>query len=180
MSLKSLAQAVGLSEAYLSRLENHKAPITVDNLGRIAAALSVRIEEFFAQASSSRPLVITRSGKGHPARFRGRNGFAATLLAHGKRRKLMEPIILDVGGARKDMPVKSHSGQEFNYVLEGVCLFIYGGERYTLQTGDSAYFDAEVPHAVRPISGSPCRLLAVVGSDEFSMHGDLMTLLNDR
>ena len=38
LTLKKMASTVGLSEAYLSRLENHKAPITVDNLGKIAAA----------------------------------------------------------------------------------------------------------------------------------------------
>ena len=179
LTLKSMASAVGLSEAYLSRLENHKAPITVDNLGKIAAALSVPLEEFFAPTSHEPSMVITRAGKGKMARFRGPNGFHACLLANQKRRKVMEPILIEVDTAQGEIPLKSHSGQEFNHITMGSCLFFYAGERYTLHEGDSVYFDADVPHAVRPLNKKPCRLLAVVGSDEFSMHGDMMVLLNE-
>lgn len=180
MTLKELASSIGLSEAYLSRLENHKAPISIDNLAKIAATLGVPMEQFFGSSIPESPLVITRSGKGKPANFRGPKGFIATLLAHGKRRKIMEPLILDVHTATEDIPLKRHSGQEFNYIIEGTCQFLFGKESYILRAGDSLYFNADLPHAVRPIKGKKCRLLAVVGSDEFSMHGDLMALLNDR
>jgi transcriptional regulator with XRE-family HTH domain len=179
LTLKKMASTVGLSEAYLSRLENHKAPITVDNLGKIAAALSVPLEEFFAPTSHEPSMIITRAGKGKAARFRGPNGFHATLLAGQKRRKVMEPILIEVDTAQAEIPLKSHSGQEFNLITKGSCLFLYAGERYTLNEGDSVYFDADVPHAVRPLEGITCQLLAVVGSDEFSMHGDMMVLLNE-
>jgi transcriptional regulator with XRE-family HTH domain len=179
MTLKQLAVSIGLSEAYLSRLENHKAPISVDNLAKIAESLGVGVEQFFATAAPDEPLVITRSGKGRQARFRGKKGFVATLLAHGKRRKVMEPLLIDVHTATGEIPLKQHPGQEFNHVIEGTCEFVFGKESYTLLTGDSTFFDASIPHAVRPIPGKKCRLLAVIGSDEFAMHGDLMTLLND-
>lgn len=179
MTLRKVAAAVGLSEAYMSRLENHKAPITVDNLARIADALSVRIEEFFAAPAQATPLLITRAGHGKEAKFRGRRGFPARLLAHKKRRKIMEPIMLEVSGAKGEIRKKCHTGQEFNFIVKGSCEFIYGGERFVLYQGDSAYFDADVPHAVRPLPDTTCQLLAVVASDEFSMHGDLMLLLDE-
>ena len=180
LTLKSLASTVGLSEAYLSRLENHKAPITVDNLGKIADALSVPLEEFFAPTSHEPSMIITRAGKGKTARFRGPNGFQATLLAGQMRRKVMEAIVIVVDSTQAEIPLKSHSGQEFNHITKGSCLFFYAGERYTLHEGDSVYYDAEVPHAVRPLEEITCQLLAVVGSDEFSMHGDLMVLLDEQ
>ncbi len=179
MTLKQLATSIGLSEAYLSRLENHKAPISVDNLAKIAETLGVPVEQFFATAAPDAPLVITRAGEGKKARFRGKKGFMATLLANGKRRKVMEPLLVEVHTSTGEIPLKQHTGQEFNFVFEGTCRFFFGKETYILRAGDSTYFDAGIPHAVRPVPGEKCRLLAVVGSDEFAMHGDLMTLLND-
>lgn len=180
MTLKALAGAIGLSEAYLSRLENHKAPISVDNLAKIAATFGVPLEQFFGSSIPDAPLVLTRANKGKEARFRGPTGYTAALLAYGKRRKIMEPLLIDLPASLGEIPLKQHSGQEFNFVVEGSCQFLFGKETYLLRTGDSTYFDAEVPHAIRPLKGKTCRLLAVVGSDEFPLHGDLMTLLNAR
>jgi quercetin dioxygenase-like cupin family protein len=75
------------------------------------------------------------------------------------------------------MPLKSHSGEEFNYVLEGECLLIYGDDRIHLREGDCVYYDASIPHAAHAIKGSPSRLLVVVSSRDYLFHGDLSRLL---
>lgn len=92
----------------------------------------------------------------------------------------MESLLIDLPASMGEILLKRHSGQEFNLMVAGSCQFFFGKKTYLFQTGDSTYFDAEVPHAARPLKGKTCRLLAVVGSDEFPLHGDLMTLLNDR
>lgn len=180
MTLRELAETIGLSEAYFSRLENHKAPISVDNLAKIAAALEVPLEQFFPVSTADAPLVINRAGNGKKARLRGKDGYLGLLLASGKRRKIMEPLLIDVHSTTSEIPLKQHAGQEFDYILEGSCQLIFGKDKYILSAGDSAYFEAGVPHAVRPITKKKCRLLAIVGSDEFPLHGDLLTLLNGR
>ena len=43
---------------------------------------------------------------------------------------------------------------------------LYIGEiSYVLKTGDSAYFDSGVPHAMRALGGVPTKFLAVVIGD---------------
>ena len=73
-----------------------------------------------------------------------------------------------------------HSGEEFNYVIEGEMEFhteIYAPVRLT--AGSSIYFDAEMKHAHVRVGGGPCRILAILcprmeplaasGSDRRSM-----------
>jgi len=47
MTLKVLGQASGLSDAYLSRVENGKTAINIANLSKVAHALGVELSAFF-------------------------------------------------------------------------------------------------------------------------------------
>jgi quercetin dioxygenase-like cupin family protein len=112
-------------------------------------------------------------------RFRGRKGFRVELLAHLKKGKLMEPLLVDLASAEHDVPLQSHAGQEFNYVVEGRCLFLFGKERIELETGDAVFFDASVLHVCRAL-GKPSRILAVAASPDYPLHGNIAVLLEDR
>jgi transcriptional regulator with XRE-family HTH domain len=180
MTLDQLGEASDLSEAYLSRVENHKAAITIAGLERLAHALGVSIGVFFEQDEASSPLSVCRAGQGRTGRLRKPRGFPYELLAGDKKGKLMEPIIADIGAAAGPVALKSHAGEEFNYVLEGQCDLVYGKETLSLRRGDAVYYDATVPHAARAIKGKPCRILAVVASRDYLFHGDLSRLLNEQ
>jgi mannose-6-phosphate isomerase-like protein (cupin superfamily) len=86
---------------------------------------------------------------------------------------------VDLASAKAAVPLKAHSGQEFNYVIEGRCVFHFGRQRIELNEGDALYFDATVPHVCRAIGKGPTRLLAVVASANYPLHGDISVLLDD-
>ena len=58
--------------------------------------------------------------------------------------------------------MNSHSGQEFNMVLEGSMELTIGPKVLTLQEGDSVYFDATQPHGMRTLNDKPVRFLAII------------------
>jgi transcriptional regulator with XRE-family HTH domain len=176
LTLCEVASVAGMSQAYLSRVENHKVSLTIAGLEQLAAALHVPISVFFEQDSRTLPISICRREKGKRRRFRGREGLVFEMLASEKAGKLMEPLIVDLHSAKQPMPLKSHSGEEFNYVLEGECLLLYGSNRIRLREGDCVYYDASIPHAAHAISKGACRILAVVGSRDYLFHGDLSRL----
>jgi transcriptional regulator with XRE-family HTH domain len=178
LTLAELARIAGMSQAYLSRVENHKASLTIVGLEQVSAALGVPIGVFFEEDNRSLPIVVCRRGQGPRRHFRGPAGFEFEMLAAAKAGKLMEPLIVDLATARTPMPLKSHTGDEFNYVLDGQCVLIYGDNEIVLRAGDSVYYDAAVPHAARCVQRRPCRLLVVVGSRDYLFHGDLSRLLN--
>jgi len=177
LTLAVLARASGLSPAYLSRVENNSASLTLQNLAKVASALQVAPSVFFDEQAGPRPVVVTRRRGGKKQRFRGWPGIAMELPAADKRGKLMEPLIVEVLPRRAKPALRSHPGEEFNLVLEGSCRFYFGKELITLEPGDSAYYDASVPHAVQALPGRPCRLLAVVASRDYLFHGDISKLL---
>jgi quercetin dioxygenase-like cupin family protein len=60
-----------------------------------------------------------------------------------------------------DVQLSTHEGEELLYILEGRVEVLYGKESYTLEVGDSIYYDSVVPHQVLAVE-APAKLLAVV------------------
>jgi len=178
LTLTELAIAAGMSQAYLSRVENHKVSLTIAGLEQLAVALGVPMTVFFEADSRTLPITVCRASDGSKKRFRGPDGFLFEMLASAKIGKLMEPLVVDLSTARKPMPLKAHSGEEFNHILSGQCVLLYGENRIRLGEGDSVYYDASIPHTAHPVRGKPCRLLSVVASRDYLFHGDLTRLLN--
>ena len=54
----------------------------------------------------------------------------------------------------------SHSGQEFNLILEGAMELYLGGKTIVLEEGDSIYFDSSNPHGMRAIGDKAVKFLA--------------------
>ncbi|MBX7121814.1 MAG: helix-turn-helix domain-containing protein [Opitutaceae bacterium] len=178
LTLREVSERTGISATYLNRVERQKTPINIANLEKVAAAYGVSLGSFFEAEDAARPLVVTRSGQGKRVRFRGKGGFRVELLAELKKGKLMEPLLVDLSSAQIQVPLQSHPGQEFNYILEGRCIFIYGKDHIELNAGDSVYFDATVPHVCRAIPEVPSRMLAIVASPDYPLHGNIAVLLD--
>jgi transcriptional regulator with XRE-family HTH domain len=180
LTLKEFGEKTGLSDAYLSRVENGHAALTIASLAKIAEVFATPLNSFFEEPVQPLPIIIHRAGTGRVVRFRGRSGTLVSLLADEKQGKLMEPLIVDVASAPADVPAQSHPGEEFNYVIEGSCKLIFGDEEFVLRAGDAVYFDATVEHAVHAISRQPCRLLAVVSSRDFQFHRNISKVVEGR
>lgn len=180
LTLRELGAKTGLSDAYLSRVENGQTAVTLASLEKLAAVFATPIVTFFDEETAPKNLVLCRAGAGSQARFRGRTGTLVHLLAEEKHAKLMEPLIVDVASAPRPVKPLGHAGEEFNYVISGRCTFLFGDEKHILSAGDSVYFDATTPHAVHAIKREPCQLLAVVTSRDFQIHRDISKVLEER
>ncbi|MDO8544392.1 MAG: XRE family transcriptional regulator [Opitutaceae bacterium] len=180
LTLREFGEKTGLSDAYLSRVENGHTALTIASLARIAEVFATPLTSFFEEEEQPHPIVFRRSGTGQKVRFRGRRGTLVTLLADEKHSKLMEPLIVDVASAPKDVPLRSHAGEEFNYVIEGRCRLLFGREQYVLSPGDAVYFDATIDHALHAIEREPCRILAVVSSRDFQFHRNISKVVEGR
>jgi len=73
-----------------------------------------------------------------------------TLLTSPDNNKQMEPLLfkLDKGAVSGGSQYK-HYGQEFVLVLKGTLEITLNDMRYTLQKGDSIYFNSNTPHQFR-------------------------------
>ena len=73
-------------------------------------------------------------------------GYAFEDLAWRYSNKIMQPLLvtLEPGGSPTDLV--SHSGQEFNMVLEGMMKLSFEDQSIVLNAGDCIYFNAMLPH----------------------------------
>ena len=73
-------------------------------------------------------------------------GYAFEDLAWLYSHKIMQPLLvtLEPDGPKTDLV--THSGQEFNMVLEGTMEFSLSKQKITLNAGDCIYFNANLPH----------------------------------
>jgi transcriptional regulator with XRE-family HTH domain len=166
ISLDRLAKLTGLTKGYLSKIENAEKVPPFSTLVKIASALNVDISRLISGDSEIQPptrLSIVRAGERHRVATKGTlYGYRYEALAYNKPGKNMEPYILIPSTDEK--AVFSHEGEEFMYVLEGTHEFVYDGERYVLEEGDSIYFDSAVPHSGKSIGPKQARVLAVMYS----------------
>lgn len=88
-------------------------------------------------------------------------GYHFESLAHKFKRRIMEPLLVSVEPEEENMALITHSGQEFNYVVEGSILVILGEEEITLEAGDCIYFDPTQPHGQKAV-GRPAKFLTVI------------------
>ena len=74
----------------------------------------------------------------------------------------MQPLLVTLEPT--DIPAKpiSHTGQEFNMVLEGTVIVLYDEEEFTLNPGDTIYFNASKPHGQRCGGNVKARFLTVI------------------
>lgn len=158
MSVRALAREVGVSASLVSQIENGKANPSVGTLYAIVSALSISLDELFAEAGTLRPVARAADapamGGGHVLR---RGDRPALMLATGVRWERLTPapdadvdfllVTYEPGGAScPPDALMQHSGREYGLVLEGRLGATVGFDTYELEAGDSVALDSVVPH----------------------------------
>jgi len=169
ITLQELADLTGLTKGYRSKIERAKKAPPYSTLNKIAIALDVDaaslLEINFDQSRDKR-ISFTRKHDRKRIEQLGSvadgslYGYRYEALAFDKQGKNMEPYIIEP--AFEDEAIFKHEGEEFMLVLEGKHEFIYDGETYIMEEGDSVYFDAAVPHTGKSLGEKKAKLLAVL------------------
>jgi len=95
---------------------------------------------------------VCRKGKG--VQVERYPGYEFSSLAYNFKSRTMEPLLVSLDSSRPQAAQVSHSGQEFNFVVEGQVKVTVGRAEYTLASGDSIYFDATLPHSQSAVNGN--------------------------
>jgi transcriptional regulator with XRE-family HTH domain len=94
---------------------------------------------------------VCRKGKG--IQVERYPGYEYSSLAYNFKGRTMEPLLVLLDPSKEKAGEVRHSGQEFNYVIEGEVKVTVAGREYVLNAGDSIYFDARLPHAQSAVNG---------------------------
>jgi DNA-binding XRE family transcriptional regulator/quercetin dioxygenase-like cupin family protein len=177
MSLRSVAQAVGVSASLISQVETGKTQPSVSTLYAIVNHLGISLDELLgvsATYSSGAPTVVaTPAATGPVVQRRGEgpvlemeNGVHWERLSVGDGGAADALLVTYDPGASSSVEgrLMRHAGVEYAYLLEGELVLQLEFETVELHAGDSLHFDSVRPHLYINKGSVPARgLWFVVG-----------------
>lgn len=181
LSLRELARRLDVSPSLVSQIETGRIQPSVRTLYGIVSKLGISLDEIFGiDAEPGPPHPATRPPLGH-------DGAAQTPSPHVLSRHERPVLSLETGvrwerltsrdepgveflhlayppggeSAPADALVR-HTGREFGTVLRGQLGLTIGFHEYTLNPGDSAFFESTLPHRLHNDGHEPVEAIWVV------------------
>ena len=161
--VEDVAALCGITVNHYEKMESGESELSVANLQKIAKKYGVSLDVLmFGEEPKMSTYFLTRKGQGKSVERR--NAYQYESLASGFRGRKADPFIVTVEPKPADTPreMNSHSGQEFNMVLEGTMELTIGSKSLILNEGDSIYFDATQPHGMRALNEKHVSFLAII------------------
>ena len=160
-SFADAAELLDMSEREYKRCEEGAGDIPISLVYKVANLYRVDTTDILSGKSPKLTTIsVVRKGKGiQVERFAG---YKYENIAYSFAPRTMEPMIvtLDPGGKKPELVM--HSGQELNYCLSGQVCLIYDDSEVILSPGDSAYFDARLPHGQMADGNEAASFLTVI------------------
>ena len=155
-----MAASINVPVETYEKYESREADIPISILYKISSRLGVDATVLLTgEDPRMETASVCRAGKG--VKIERYPGYEFSSLAYNFRGRTIEPLLVYLDPSREAAAPVTHSGQEFNYVTEGKVKINIGIKEYILETGDSVYFDASLPHA-QSASGGPARFLTII------------------
>ncbi len=158
LTLVALAERSGLSQPFLSQVENGRAAPSMDSLVRIATALGTTPQALFGAPRGEHEASVVRAG----------DPDVPTIDREGESlRRLLLPgdtpfHVVELRGLSTEfLESWRHEGFEALYVLAGPVEVDVDGTLTLLDTGDFMSYPADLPHRYRSTSGARARVLLV-------------------
>jgi len=169
-STRRLAAAAGVSQPFLSNVENGRTMVSVPSLYRIAAALGVVPSELMP--SDDQTTIVIRAGQsvvdhGAPPLAVEQDDQGRTELIRAARGRVIEAYRFDLPPGLPETQWYEHLGEDFVHVLEGRLRLSSGARVFELGPGDSLWLDGRIPHRWSTAADNEglIRLLLVTAAD---------------
>lgn len=159
LTLVALAELAGLSQPFLSQVENGRAQPSMESLYRIATALGTTPQALFGEhgPSALAPTAARADDEGVPAIDTAGESLRRLLLPGDTPFHVVELV----GLATDFLESWHHDGFEALYVLAGPVEVEIDGEITELGTGDFFSYPAHLPHRYRSVLGRRARVLLI-------------------
>lgn len=158
LTLRQLAERLGVSPSMVSQIETGRASPSVSTLYAIASELDVSLDELLFNDRRGGSTVDDRERPSAGSHMLQRaEGRKTIRLASGVVWERLTPesepdteflyVTYEVGGASSaENDFQRHPGHEWGFVLEGQLEIRIGFQEYSLGPGDSISFDSTIPH----------------------------------
>lgn len=177
LTINDVAERSGFSPSYISQVEREMANPSLSAISRIGAAVGLEIGNFFS-GNGAVSFLETAGG--------GSDVIPTGVVRHDHRKKLIYPgsnlvfelLCPDLQHAmeihKTTAPPNlqtneriSHGGEECAIVLKGVIEITVGDETFTLEAGDSIYFDGRKPHYWKNVGAEDLEVIWIITPPQF-------------
>ena len=185
MTVRGIAQLVGVSPSLISQIERDKVNPSVSTLWSLVSALGLTMGDVFPEEADGSSVTSTAAPPvpGGPVTAPGarstitlETGVQWERLAAGND-SLVEFLMLvyPPGAASCDADsLMRHSGKEYGYVLAGRLGVCVGFDEYELGPGMAISFEASSPHRLWAIGDEPAEAIWFVVGRQNDSRGPLM------
>ncbi len=158
---EELAKELGIDPEVYASYEASGDDIPISVIYQISKKFNVDFSELLTGTSAKlNTFQVVRSGEGLlSTRF---PGYTFRDLAYRFSKKLMQPFVVTLEPSDKPADLVTHSGEEFNLVLEGSVIVTFGDQEILLNKGDSIYFNPSYPHGQKCGSDVPGTFLTMI------------------
>ena len=142
LTLRELAERIGKSESYLSRVEHGRIDLSLNTLKEIADQLGRPITHLLDNGFPPTDGLIK---KGKHRKLVISSSLEYDILCSSNQEISLFRMILKEGGNSGDKPYR-HRGIESGIMLKGRVRVVVGNREYILEEGDSLTYRSEQPH----------------------------------
>ena len=143
LTLKTMAEKAGISESFLSQVENNVNSPSVDTLQKICGSIGISTGDLITQAENQERLITVRRSKWNDIEIPS-SGFATRRFFPPENRVAIDSAILAVAPG-KSIPVRKNvkNCQEVLCVLKGSLELVHDRSTIRMEQGDAVHFWAE-------------------------------------
>lgn len=140
LTLRTVAERAGVSEGFMSQVENDVKSPSVSTLMNICDAIEVEIGDLLTQVKNQERLFVIRQKEWEEVDL-PHTGFATRRFSPPEERTVMDSGLLFIEPGMS-IPVRKNikNGQEILCVLRGSLELVHGEKKVSLGPGDSAFF----------------------------------------
>jgi len=161
-TLNDLARRAGCTSAYISQIEKGTVSPSISTLKNIATGLGVRLVDLFVWNQEEDDDVVIRKDKGFEISY-PRGDASIFLLVKNLTAKYMQPLLARFEPGSGSEGLYAHSGgQEFGFVVTGSIDLLFEDRVYSLEEGDSFYFNSTRPHGYTNTGRDVAQVLWVI------------------
>lgn len=163
ITLQELAEAAGVTKGMLSQVENNRTIPSLTVFLNIIKSLQVDINEFFTDFNTRQgsKVIFKKAAQYHPFEKENTVGFHyQRIMSSTIDEYHVDFVLLTLMPNAQRAPVQTDA-YEFKYILEGKVEYTIGEEIFTMEAGDSIFFDATEPHNPQNIGTVEAKLLVI-------------------
>jgi len=159
LSLRALAERVGLTASFLSQIERDLASPSIESLRKISDALDVPIFYFLLEPETKSPVV--RRNERAKLNLPDSNLTYQIMTPDLNRKMQVFMAEKEPGGKKITFPLRQQT-EEFIHVLQGQLEIDLNEEVYLLGPGDSVYFDGPLLRRLTARGDTTLRFISVI------------------